>query len=78
MGRACSEMLRAMNQPASQLARYVATPAATDGERLALMARAWVDDGIICVRPEQIANHILRQACITVAEELYGTRNGSA
>ena len=63
-----------MNQPASQLARYVAKPATSDGERLALMARAWIDDGIICVRPEQIANDMLRRACITAVEELYGRR----
>jgi len=58
----------------SPLARYAAEPSATDGQRLALMARAWVDDGIICVRPEQIANDILRRACITAVEELYGKR----
>ena len=58
----------------SQLARYAAQPATSDGERLALMARAWIDDGIICVRPEQIANDMLRRACITAVEELYGRR----
>ena len=62
----------------SNLARYQPNPATSDGERLALMARAWLDDGIICLKPEQIANDILRRACITVAEELYGKRNGSA
>ena len=58
----------------SQLARYAAEPATSDGERLALMARAWIDDGIICIKPEQIANVILRQAVINAAEELYGRR----
>jgi hypothetical protein len=63
-----------MNHVQSHLARHVAKTAISDGERVALMARAWIDDGIICLKPEQIANDILRQACITVAEELYGRR----
>ena len=63
-----------MNQPASQLTRYVAKPATSEGQRLALMARAWIDDGIICLRPEQIANDFLRQAVINAAEKLYGRR----
>lgn len=58
----------------SQLARYAAEPSATTGQVKALGARAWHDEGIICLRPEQIANHILRRACITAAEELYGRR----
>ena len=58
----------------SHLARYQPKASASEGERLALMARAWTDDGIICVKPEQIADDILRQACITVAEKLYGKR----
>lgn len=58
----------------SQLARYQPQAATSEGERLALMARAWIDNGIICLRPEQIVNDILRRACITVVEELYGKR----
>ena len=63
-----------MNQPASQLARYVAKPAATTGQVKALGARAWHDEGIVCLRPEELTDNFLRQACITAAEELYGRR----
>ena len=63
-----------MNQPASNLARYAAEPATSDGERLALMARAWIDDGIICLRPEDLLDDFLRQAVINAAERLYGRR----
>ncbi|KKL77682.1 hypothetical protein LCGC14_2032430 [marine sediment metagenome] len=63
-----------MNQPASQLARYVAKPAATTGQVKALGARAWHDEGIICLRPEELTDDFLRQAVINAAEKLYGRR----
>ena len=63
-----------MNQPASQLARYVAKPAATTGQVKALGARAWHDEGIVCLRPEELTDNFLRQAVINAAEKLYGRR----
>ena len=63
-----------MSHVQSHLARYQPRAATSDGQRLALMARAWIDDGIICLKPEQITNDILRQACITAVEQAYGKR----
>ncbi len=63
-----------MNQPASQLARYVANPPATTGQVKALGARAWHDEGIVCLRPEELTDNFLRQAVINAAEKLYGRR----
>jgi len=58
----------------SQLARYAAEPAATTGQVKALGARAWHDEGIICLRPEELTDDFLRQAVINAAEKLYGRR----
>ena len=35
---------------------------------------AWVDHGIIVLRPEQIVNEFDRQAVVNVANKLYGKR----
>jgi hypothetical protein len=63
-----------MSEPQSQLARYVAKPAATTGQVRALGARAWHDEGIVCLRPEELTDVFLRQAVINAAERLYGKR----
>lgn len=63
-----------MSEPQSQLARYVAKPAATTGQIRALGARAWHDEGIVCLRPEELTDVFLRQAVINAAERLYGKR----
>ena len=63
-----------MGEPQSQLARYVAKPAATAGQVRALGARAWHDEGIVCLRPEELTDEFLRQALINAAERLYGRR----
>jgi hypothetical protein len=63
-----------MSEPQSQLARYVAKPAATTGQVRALGARAWHDEGIVCLRPEELIDVFLRQAVINAAERLYGKR----
>ncbi len=63
-----------MSHVQSHLARHQPRASLSHGERLALQARAWLDDGIICLKPEQITNDILRQACITAVEQVYGKR----
>ena len=61
-----------MNQPASQLARYVAKPALSDAQVLALGARAWQDQETLVVRLNQIQDPIIRQMAVTVAKHVFG------
>ena len=63
-----------MNQPASQLARYVAKPALSDGQVLALGARAWADQQTLVVRLNQIQDPIIRQMAVTIAKHVFGKR----
>ena len=65
-----------MNHVASHLARYQPRPALTEGQLLAMFARTWHDEGIVCLRPEQLTDDFLRQAVINAADHLYGRRNG--
>ena len=65
---------RNVSQPQSQLGRYAAETPATPGQIKALGCRAWHDQGIICLRPEEVADDALRQAVIEAVEGLYGRR----
>ncbi len=57
------------------LERYQLNPTMTDGQILALAAKAWHDHGIILLRLEDMPDSPDRQAVIDAAEELYGKRN---
>ena len=63
-----------MSLIASSMQQHLAKPALTEGQLLALAARAWHDHGIVCLRPEEITDDILRQAVISATIELYGKR----
>jgi hypothetical protein len=66
-----------MNQPQSQLARYVAKPVLSDAQVLALGARAWDDQETLVVRLSQIEDPIIRQMAATVAGYVFGRMNNA-
>lgn len=61
-----------MNQPQSQLAHRVAKPPLSDGQVLALGARAFLDHDTLVVRLNQIHDPIIRQVAIAVAKHVFG------
>ena len=63
-----------MPDPQSQLGRVAAVEASTIGQVKALGCRAWHDEGIICLRPEDVADPALRKAVVEAAERRYGRR----
>ena len=65
-----------MNQPQSQLARYVAKPSLSDGQVLAMGAKAWKDQETLVVRLNQIQDPVIRQMAITVAQHVFGQHLG--
>ena len=63
-----------MNQPQSHLARHQSSPAITDAQLNAMAARAWLDFGIVLLRPEDLPNPLDRQAMRNIAEKRFGKR----
>ncbi len=64
-----------MTQIQSQLARHVPMAGISDGKLHAMAARAWLDHGIVLLRPEDLPNPLDRQAALNIAEKLYGKRD---
>lgn len=64
-----------MNQPQSFLARHQGKPAITDAQLDAMAARAWLDFGIVLLRPEELPNPFDRQAVLNIAEKRFGKRH---
>ena len=63
----------------SSLHLHLAKPALTDGQLLALAARAWHELGIALLKPEHMPDPFDRQAVVNAADKLYGKRaNGNA
>ena len=58
----------------SQLGRYQPRTATTGDELLAMRRAAWHRQGVVVLRPEDIANDWVRQALIAEAIRLYGQR----
>lgn len=63
-----------MTEPQSQLARHVAKPSLSDGQVLAMGARAWEDQETLVVRLSLISDPIIRQMAVTVAQHVFGRR----
>ena len=63
-----------MNQPASQLARYVAKPATSDAALKAMGARAWEDQQTLVIRLSAVSDPVIRQMVRTVADYVFGAR----
>jgi hypothetical protein len=59
----------------SSLARHVAS-APDPREAEAMCRRAWQDDGIVCLRLDQIKTHGERWQVEAIAIKLYGKRKG--
>lgn len=60
----------------SHLARHQPKPALTEGELLALGARAWVDQETLVVRLSQVSDPIIRRMVHAIANYLFGRRAG--
>ena len=58
----------------SHLSRHQPTLALTEGELLAMKAKAWRDYELLLVSPKQLANPIDRQMVRSLGERLYGKR----
>ena len=55
---------------------YVQTaPAISEAQLSALAARAWLDHGIVLLRPEDMPDPLDRRAALEMAEKLYGKRH---
>jgi hypothetical protein len=63
-----------MNQPASSLRRAQPKAALTEGQLLALGAKAYHEHEILVVRLSRLNNPIDRQMARSIAERLYGRR----
>ncbi|KKK52189.1 hypothetical protein LCGC14_3107410 [marine sediment metagenome] len=63
-----------MNQPASQLARYVAKPATSDAALKAMGARAWEDQQTLVIRLSSVSDPVIRQMVCAVAGHVFGGR----
>ncbi len=61
-----------MSGAPSQLARHQPTPALSDGQLLALGARAWQDQEILVVRLSLVSDPIIRQMVRAIADWKYG------
>lgn len=67
-----------MTGPRSSLSRH-ASRAPTDPEQLRrLRAAAWHGQGVVVIRPEDVADDWIRQAILNEAERLYGKRGSGA
>lgn len=66
-----------VNQPQSQLARYVPQAATTPGQLKALGARAWIDTQTLVVRLAAVEDPIIRGMIVAVAESEYGRGGGA-
>ena len=58
----------------SQLGRILPQRVATGDELLAMRKAAWHRQGIVVLRPEDIADDWVRQALVNEATRLYGRR----
>ncbi len=58
----------------SHLARTVPKAAITGRELKRMAVRAWLDCGIVLLRPEDLPSPFDRQAAQNIAEKLYGKR----
>ena len=63
-----------MNQLASSLQRHQPKTALTEGQLLALGARAYHDHEILVVKLSRLNNPIDQQMARSIAERLYGRR----
>jgi hypothetical protein len=63
-----------MGELKSQLGRILPQRAATGDELLAMRKAAWHRQGVVVLRPEDIADEWVRQALISEATRLYGRR----
>lgn len=57
------------------LARIQTAPAISEAQLDAMAGRAWLDFGIVLLRPEHLPNPLDRQAVLNIAEKRYGKRN---
>ena len=60
------------------LARFQRRQAGTESELEAMRRAAWLGQGVIAVRPDDITDVWLRQALINFAEARYGKRSADA
>ena len=63
-----------MSDIQSQLARYQPRGTLTDGQVLAMGARAWQDQQTLVVRLSLIHDPIIRQMAVTIADYVFGKR----
>ncbi len=63
-----------MTHPQSHLSRHQPKAAISDVQLDAMAARAWLDHGIVLLRPEDLPNPLDRQAVLNIAEKRYGKR----
>ncbi len=61
-----------MNQPRSCLARHVPQAATTEDELKRMSARAWLDYGLLVVRPEHFADPVDAQMVRYLGGLAYG------
>ena len=61
-----------MTQPQSFLARHQPKAALSDGELLAMKARAWVDHGLLVVSPGDFTNLIDQEMVRSLGARIYG------
>jgi hypothetical protein len=66
-----------MAEVKSYLGRYQPRPATTGEELLAMRRAAWHRQGVVVLRPEDIADDWIRQAVVNEATRLYGRRRES-
>ena len=59
----------------SSLARHLPVEPADDTDLARMRRAAWVKQGVLVLRPEEIADDWLRQAVINLATRLYGSRS---
>jgi hypothetical protein len=62
----------------SCLARAQARTAPSDEDLLSMRRTAWRSQGVVVLRPEDVADDWIRQALINEATRLYGRRSGDA
>lgn len=61
-----------MSRIASILARMAVKPATPDHELEELRARAWREQRVLVLKPEDVSDEWLRQAMVNEAERRYG------
>lgn len=58
----------------SYLGRIAAPNPPTAEEMKALRSRAWIDQGVICIHPDEIPDEWLRQGVKNLATRMFGKR----